>query len=154
MSLQRRRERYCMIHVYKILNKLAPNDINMNFYHSERRGACCKLPPLVKNSKAKYQKKYDDSFPVIGAKLWNLLPKKIKVKKSLFSFKSALSKYITQVPDHPPVPGIASDNSLLCLLASDRSSWRNSQNVGGWATSYSDEDSDEDSEEDDVFLMA
>ena len=38
MSLQRRRERYCIIHVWKILNGNDPNDIGMEFQTSERHG--------------------------------------------------------------------------------------------------------------------
>ena len=124
---------------------MAPNDVNMKFVHSARRGISCKLPPLVTKSKPKYQTQFDNSFPVTGGKLWNLLPKAIKQKTSLVSFKSALTKFILQVPDHPPVPGIASENSLLTLLAS---TWRNSDiNDGGLAAS------EEDSEED-RFQMA
>ena len=145
MSLQRRRERYVIIHVFKIINNMAPNDLDMKFHHSPRRGILCKLPPLVKKSKLKYQNQYDMSFPIIGGKLWNLLPKAIKLKTSLESFKTALTKFILQVPDQPPVPGIASDNSLLTLLVS---TWRNSIHDGGRAASE-----EEDSEED-RFQMA
>jgi ribonuclease P/MRP protein subunit RPP40 len=91
MSLQRRRERYILIHVYKILHDLAPNDLQMQFYGTARRGTCCRVPPLVKNSKPKYQRQYDHSFRVIGAKLWNLLPKSVKVKETLGSYKCCLS---------------------------------------------------------------
>ena len=87
MSLQRRRERYILIHTYKIVNQLAPNDLNMQFYHNERRGSCCSIPAVIKSSKAKYQSLYDHSFHVIAAKLWNLIPKEIKSKPSINSFK-------------------------------------------------------------------
>ena len=161
MSLQRRRERYIVIHIFKILHDMAPNDLNMEFYESNRRGNICKLPPLVRNAKAKYQTKYDQSFRVLGAKLWNLLPKQVKVKKSLDSFKTAVTTFITQFPDRPPVPGITSDNSLLTLLVPGRSTWCTPIRYGGLAASDdSDEDSvhadgssDEESDED-IFQMA
>ena len=60
---------------------------------------------------------YDHSFAVTGAKLWNLVPINIKLKKSLGSFKAALTKFIMTIPDHPPVTGIPSQNSLLHILA-------------------------------------
>ena len=113
MSLQRRRERYIILHVFKILHSLAPNDINMEFYQNERQGIMCKLPNLVKNAKLKFQTLYDNSFHVTGAKLWNKLPKEIKQKKSLDTFKNALTKFIMSFPDHPPVHGLSSNNSLL-----------------------------------------
>ena len=123
MSLQRRRERYCIIHMFKIKNNLAPNDLSLQFYETSRRGTCCKVPPLVRSCKPKFQKMFDSSFSVNGAKLWNLIPKKIKSKRSLDAFKAALTKYIMTVPDNPPVPGIASQNSLLHLLASYNTAW-------------------------------
>jgi hypothetical protein len=148
MSLQRRRERYIIIHVFKIIHDLAPNDINMQFQHTNRRGLCCRVPLLIKNCKAKHQSQYDDSFHVVGARLWNLLPRAIKQKDTLSSFKSALTKFIILPPDHPPVPGIASENSLLQLLASDRATWRNLLQNGGSTPS------DEDTSDEDGLRMA
>ena len=151
MSLQRRRERYVIIHVFKILHDLAPNDIGLQFHQTTRRGVCCKVPPLVKNSKHKYQRKYDESFHVFGAKLFNLIPKQIKKKKSLDSFKASLTKFILLPPDHPPVPGIASENSLLQLLASERAPWREQCDEilpGGRVREPSEDYSEEDSDED------
>ena len=150
MSLQRRRERYVIIHVYKIYKGLAPNDIGLQFYESTRRGICCKVPPLVKNCKQQHQSKYDDSFHVFGAKLFNLVPKIIKKKKTMESFKASLTKFILLPPDHPPVPGIASENSLLTLLASQRAPWRehSAYALTGGRVHTSEDDSDEDSEGD------
>ena len=83
MSTQRRRERYIIIHVYKILHELAPNDISMQFHQTSRRGICCKVPGLVKNCRQRFQTMYDNSFAVTGSKLWNLVPANIKLKQSL-----------------------------------------------------------------------
>ena len=132
MSLQRRRERYNLIHMYKIINNLAPNDLSLKFCETSRRGICCKIPPLVKHCKLKHQTMFDESFAVYGGRLWNLLPPVIKSKRTLDSFKAALTKYIMSVPDNPPVPGIASQNSLLHLLASNTTAWNTGDaNVDG-----------------------
>ena len=56
---------------------------------------------------------YDDSFKINGAKLWNAVPKVIRRKTGLDSFKSALTKYLLLLQDNPPIPGLASANSLL-----------------------------------------
>ena len=74
-----------------------------------------------------FQKQFDDSFSVLAPKLWNLVPKSIRDKKSLESFKTSLSKYIMMFPDHPPVPGISSQNSLLHLMAGYTTSWDDSE---------------------------
>ena len=142
-SLQRRRERYILIHVFKIANNLAPNDIDMKFYQSRRRGSCVIIPSVNRNSKAKYQTLYDSSFHIIGGKMWNLLPPEIKDKTSLPSFKNSLSKYLKQFPDQPPVPGIPSENSLLTVLMLR---WRNPSNFGGPALSVADATSPMDNE--------
>ena len=149
MSLQRRRERYTIIHVWKILHKTAPNDINMTFYSTRRRGKCCRVPPVIINSKQKYQSRYDDSFHVNGARLWNSLPKAVKRKKTFNSFKSALTTLLLQLPDNPPIPGTASENSLLYLLAY-RAAERDAPQHGG--PEPSDEDSDEPSDEDEHWM--
>ena len=113
MSLQRRRERYIIIHLYKIINNLAPNDIQINFHQNERLGLMCNVPSLSRTSKSKHQKLYDQSFHVTAAKLWNKIPKNIKEKPSLDSFKVALTKFLMSFPDQPPIHGVSSQNSLL-----------------------------------------
>ena len=115
MSLQRRRERYCIIQVYKIYRNLTPNDLQMEFVESTRRGPCCKIPPLSRTCRPKIQKKYDESFRINGAKLWNAVPKVIRQKPSLGSFKSSLTKHLMLLQDNPPIPGFPSSNSILDL---------------------------------------
>ena len=131
MSLQRRRERYIIIQIFKIINHLAPNDIAVGFYQNERYGLMCKIPTLVKNSKSKYQKLYDESFHVTAAKLWNKIPREIKEKKTLNSFKDALSKFLMSFPDCPPIHGISSSNSLLDINTIKRSEVSNLLSKGG-----------------------
>ena len=115
MSLQRRRERFIILQVYKVFHCLSPNDLQLEFIDSARRGPCCKIPPLSKTSTAKSQSIFDKSFRINSAKLWNKIPKEIRVKPSFGSFKSALTKYLLRLQDHPPVPEISSYNSILDL---------------------------------------
>ena len=117
----------------------------MVFYSTKRRGKCCKVPPLTKNSKTKFQRQYDQSFHVNGARLWNSIPKRVKQKKSFATFKAALTKLTLQLPDNPPIPGIASENSLIQLLAR-RAAGPDYTEDGGSETS--DGDSEEPSDED------
>ena len=113
MSLQRRRERFIIINMWKIFNGVSPNDLNLQKHVSQRRGIRAIVPPLSKTASTHAQSLYDHSFAVVGPRLWNTLPTKITTITSKTSFKTALSKHIAQIPDHPPVDGIASDNSLL-----------------------------------------
>ena len=113
MSLQRRRERYSILMIYKIINGLAPNDLNLQFTHSERRGIKVKIPPLPRDAKAKYISQFDNSFRVRAAKLWNTIPAKLTTKPSFMSFKNSLTSYLISLPDRPPIQGFPSRNSLL-----------------------------------------
>ena len=61
LSLQRRRERYILIHSWKMKNGLAPNDINMQFKESSRHGIKAIVPAFNKKTQCS----------------WNLLPKEV-----------------------------------------------------------------------------
>ena len=50
MSLQRRRERFIIITVWKIINEVIPNELNFTTVSSERRGIKVKVPPLRKDA--------------------------------------------------------------------------------------------------------
>ena len=120
MSLQRRRERFTILQVYKIYKGLTPNDLQLEFTESVRRGPCCKIPPLAKTCSSRTQTKFDASFRVQGAKLWNRIPRDIRCKSTLSSFKSALTRYLLLLQDCPPVPGISSQNSVLDVLPGEQ----------------------------------
>ena len=111
MSLQRRRERYVILHMWKILNRKTTNDINISFYESSRYGLLARIPSLVVSSSQKAKSLYDSSFAVVGPKLWNLVPKSIKLLNSMNSFKSKLDKFLKEIPDCPPVAGYTVQNN-------------------------------------------
>ena len=115
MSLQRRRERYSIVTVYKILHNMSPNDLGLEFVETNRRGIQAKVPKINKSTAAKYQTLYDSSFAVRGPQLWNKVPANITIKPSLESFKSALTAWLCKLPDNPPIQGCYNRNSLLDL---------------------------------------
>ena len=116
ISLQRRRERYIIIHVWKILHGLAPNDIDIIFYQHIRLGTRCRIPPIKKTASALAKSIYDKSFAVLGPKLWNIIPPNITSAPSLESFKSRLTSHLrSKYPDLPPVPGYTTPNSNSLL---------------------------------------
>ena len=115
MSLQRRRERYRIVHVWKILNCEAPNDTGFEFQTHPRLGVKAKIPSLNKSAQLSVRRDYDNSFRVRAAQLWNLLPPELGVITSLDRFKEGLGRFLDQYPDTPPVPGYTTvnDNSML-----------------------------------------
>lgn len=115
MSLQRRRERYSIIMMFKIINGITPNDLHLQWTNSERRGVRVKIPPIARDAKSKYVTMFDNSFRVRAAMLWNTIPAKLTVKPSMESFKNGLTAYLYSLPDRPPIQGFPSRNSLLDL---------------------------------------
>ena len=115
MSLQRRRERYIILQVWKILNGVSPNDIGMKFRETSRKGTIAAIPPLVKGCSQRNQSLYYGSFAVLGARLWNLVPAEIKSLRTFIAFKEKLSRFLATFPDNPPVRGYscAHSNSLI-----------------------------------------
>ena len=114
-SLQCRRERYIIIHTWKIINGLVPNDIPLEFRESKRLGTRAIVPSLNKNATRSALSTHDNSFAVRAAKLWNILPKHLQTNDSLDTFKVSLSTFLKNIKDRPPVNGYttANHNSLL-----------------------------------------
>ena len=105
MSLQKRRERYVILHLWKIWQGAVPNDLDIQFYDHTRFGTRCKIPAIKRNSTTLSTSIYNHSFAVCGLKLWNTIPKNIKCAPSFEVFKSKL----------PPLPGYTTPNSNSIL---------------------------------------
>ena len=115
LSLQRRREQYTIIHTWKMLHDLAPNDIDMKFYANDRLGTKATVPNFNNKAQRSVSSGYDNSFAVKATQLWNILPKDVRQQNTLDGLKEALSRFISKFPDTPPVPGYTAvnRNSLL-----------------------------------------
>jgi len=115
MSLQRRRERYIILQMWKTLHGKCPNDINVQFLEPSRHGIKAKVPQLNRSSSQRHQSTYDASFAVIGPRLWNTIPSSLPQIADLDEFKFKLTDYLKTIPDKPPVSGYscANRNSLL-----------------------------------------
>ena len=114
-SLQRRREKIIIIHIWKILNKMYPNSSNLDFKeHIRTNSIRAILKPLPK-LKGMALTKYEESFSIRGAKLWNLLPPELTKITNLNLFKIKLAKFLEKIPDKPPIAGYPylNNNSLL-----------------------------------------
>ena len=119
MSLQRRHERFQIIYLWKILNQLVPNDCDIVWRDSARRGKVAVIPSLP-SSVAKINTAFDSFFKVRSSKLWNCVPKDVKESYSINIFKTKLDSFLLSIPDRPPVPGYTTinSNSLLDWLTS------------------------------------
>ena len=94
-----------------------PNDLGMVFRSSGRRGIQAVVPRLSRNGSCRAQSKYDESFAVIGPRLWNVLPAEISMMDCPRTFKRVLTEWCLERPDRPPVAGYrrSDDNSLLSV---------------------------------------
>ena len=88
MSLQRRRGRYVILHMWKILNGLSPNDLNIKFANPSMLGIKADVPSLSKSCSQR-----NHSFAVMGPRLWNILPCQFHHMADLQPFKNALTEF-------------------------------------------------------------
>ena len=108
-SLQRRRERYIIIYLWRILEGQVPNleSTPILSQQHQRRGREC-LVPMVSNATSSLvrQARYA-SFAIRGPKLFNCLPQTIRNISGcdVESFKRALDRFLSGIPDEPPVHG-------------------------------------------------
>ena len=121
-SLERRRERYRIIYIWRVLEGQVPNVGNNRIIskNHDRRGREC-IPPNVSNkSDKKVQNLIYGSLPVHGQRLFNSLPKDIRniTDCKVDVFKRKLDHFLTNIPDEPLVRGYekyrrTESNSLL-----------------------------------------
>ena len=109
-SLQRRRERYRIIYVWKILEGLVPNLAGRSELRpktSLRYGRMCSLPPRTMSASSRLQSLRDGSFGVNGPQLFNSLPPHLRNLTGIetLEFKKELDKFLLTVADEPFLPG-------------------------------------------------
>ena len=142
-SLQRRRERFQIIHTWKIYKELAPNDVNLKFHMHNRLGIQAdRLPVNAKSEKVKTLRY--NFFSHSGPRLFNLIPGQVKSAQTLESFKYKLDKLLRKIPDFPPIPGYkrANSNSLVDWVSNIQRAkaemFSTSRSVGGQEQLYED----------------
>jgi hypothetical protein len=115
-SLQRRRERYLLIYLWKIINGKVPNDVGITWHNHIRRGVVVDIP-RIPSTVTKINSACDNFFTVKAAKLWNCIPSCVNTKTSLLTFKANLDCFLLDVPDCPPVAGYTTvlEIAIHCL---------------------------------------
>ena len=128
LSQERRMERYKIIYIWKILEGRVPN-CGITTTNNERKGRLCNIPALKKCNQS-IQTLRENSFQIVGPKLFNCLPAKIrnKSKCSIDDFKLLLDQFLSKIPDEPKLPGYTpaatnqfSGQSSNCLIDQVRS---------------------------------
>ena len=106
-SLERRRERYLIIYLWKMLENLVPKCIDLRRRNGGRNGRSFRLPLLSRTASTRLKTIRDDSFFVQSVKLFNALPRNIRDLKgcNVEKFKNELDKFLLKLPDAPLIPG-------------------------------------------------
>ena len=122
-SQERRRERYMIIFLWKISQGLVQGYDVQFTSPIGRRGRIALPHNVVKSSPASVKKARENTLGVKGAKIFNLLPVKLRNmnSKNADTFKKSLDTFLTDVPDQPTIAGLgrpAETNSLLHQIPS------------------------------------
>ena len=124
-SLQRRRERYIIIYVWKIINGLVPNfegDNKIRVTDTGRHGLKCVRPALNGGRRTRFSTRKENSLVVFGQKLFNHIPKEIRACQGPpETFKRKLDRFLQTVPDQPVIQGgeypqQATNNSIITQM--------------------------------------
>ena len=120
-SQERRRERYQIIFIWKILQGLTQG-YSVKTLTSPRRGRLVEIPPYQRQAPAAVRKARESSLSVKGAKLFNLLPRDLRDTNTgtVEQFKAKLDGWLALVPDQPTIQGrqrAATTNSLVDQVA-------------------------------------
>ena len=118
-SLQRRRERYIILYIWKTIESIVPN-FGINTRVNPRTGRFCVVPHVKSAAPAQVQSLRFASLSINGPRLFNAMPKNIRNIHGCATnaFKLALDKYLKSVPDEPRVKKLIpfctkNSNSLL-----------------------------------------
>ena len=117
-SLERRRERYQILNIYKILECIVPNGLGIESYTNARRGRFISIPDYRALPNKRVEKLRDSRFSVRAARLFNCLPQHLRDASGLSvpKFKSLLDLWLATVHDQPQSAGYRNgrgSNSLL-----------------------------------------
>ena len=112
-SLQRRRERYLILYIWKIIHGLVP-DVGLAYAPTNNNsGIKLRYPTLAGPAHAR--KLMENSLLYHGARLYNLIPPELRQTMEagevlhIDTFKSRLDKFLWLIPDEP---GANKDNRI------------------------------------------
>ena len=125
-SLERRRERYIIIYIWRILEHQVPDLTSGEIYsinEGGRLGRKSSFPSISNNAPPEIKKIRYASLSSRGPQLFNILPAELRNLNncSVEIFKRALDRFLTNIPDEPLIPGYtamrrADSNSLVDMI--------------------------------------
>ncbi len=124
-SLERRRERYAILYIYKISTGKSLNNLNIRFNIHQRLGRLCHVERIHPRANTRVKTLKENAFAIRGPLLFNALPRHLRdaTEISLENFKNQLDKFLQTIPDQPKLPHYhlrAASNSIIDQLAQRR----------------------------------
>ena len=101
--------------MWKILHGDVSNDLHIELVSRPRSGIKAKVPCLRSGSAIGHQSLLDNSFAVMGPRLWNCVPVQINKIGTFDLFKQKLTSLLMRIPDKPPTKGYSTPNSNSIL---------------------------------------
>ena len=118
-SLERRRDRYIILYIFKILLNIVPNP-GLSYKFSARRGKVL-TSPAVNASNTHAATLIHHSFIRRAPRIFNSLPKDLRdTSGSMITIKKNLDKFLHHIPDEPKIPGCFPTNSALSNRLEDQ----------------------------------
>lgn len=116
-SQERRRERYQIIFIWKVLQGFVQG-YSVSSQQNPRRGRLIVLDRYHSTAPAPVRKAREASLSVKGAQLFNSIPRSLRdiSTGTVDQFKAGLDSWLSSIPDQPTIPGrlrAAQSNSLL-----------------------------------------
>ena len=109
--------------MWKIRHGLTSKDLQITFVDNNRHGTIAKVPSLQRGCKIGHRSLQENSFAIMGPRIWNCIPGHIRKRDTLDLFKKHFTTFVLKVPDKPPIRGYSSPNSNSILY------WRNEKDV-------------------------
>ena len=132
-SSERRRERFIILYMYKILMNLVPNP-GITWQENERTGIKAKVPKRDNKASTNIKNLRENFFTTTGPKLFNSMPLEVRNfstdgENKVLSFKNNLDKYLSFIPDQPHVIGIQSRRPAATNSIMDQIFYRRPSNI-------------------------
>ena len=116
-SQERRRERYRIIFIWKVLQGYTKG-YTLTYNQNPRRGRLVAVPNYPSHAPASVRRAREASLAVQGARLFNNIPRHLRdtFTGTVDQFKAGLDSWLATIPDQPTILGrlrAAESNSLL-----------------------------------------
>ena len=121
-STERRRDRYIIMYIFKILFAKVPNP-GLSYKWTLRRGKVLTTPPVFTSSASRGATLLHHSFTRRAPRLFNSLPQALRnlpEDTHMDTIKSRLDRFLLDIKDEPRIPGYYPTNSAASNRVEDQ----------------------------------